>query len=230
MNISLRRLLVAVMVVALVVSACGGEGEQDAAPRDDAQEEPEAIEEPTEEPTVEATEEPTEEPTAEVSASPGGGCSDIEEVKITSEQHVNKELTPGDYSTNPPAGGDHSSEVVEVGAIYDQPQPLGRLVHSLEHGAVIGWTNNLSEEQTQQVGEAFNALFQEGYKSLIVVEYPDMDVPFALSAWGAVQTCNGIDPFAIGNFVGTYYASGPEGELACVDPQGGRVKVPMCEG
>ena len=210
MFISLRPLLLPLLIVVLLLSGCGGAEQQDGRAPD----------------AVQAETEPADD---ETKASPTEGCSDIEEVEVGSPQHVNRELTAEDYSSNPPAGGDHSSDTAEVGTIYDEPQPLGPLVHSLEHGAVIGWTNGLSEEQTQQVEDAFNALFQDGYKSLIVVEYPDMDVPFALSAWGAVQTCSGIDPVAIGTFVGTYYGSGPEGELACVDPQGGRVKVPTCK-
>jgi hypothetical protein len=32
-----------------------------------------------------------------------------------------------------------------------------------------------------------------GYYQLATVENPDLDVPFALSAWGALQKCDSVD-------------------------------------
>ena len=50
-----------------------------------------------------------------------------------------------------------------------------------------------------------------------MVENPDLDVPFALSAWGALQTCDVVDTSVIEPFVEQWYASpkSAEGGLAC---------------
>ena len=85
----------------------------------------------------------------------------------------------------------------------------------MEHGAVIYWTNALPPESLVELEEAANALFDQGYTSLIVAENPEMDVPFAMSAWGFIQKCTGVDPAAIGEFTALHYASGIEGFLAC---------------
>ncbi len=144
-------------------------------------------------------------------------CDPIEEVDVGQVEHVKGGLTADDYPTSPPAGGDHYDAATTASAVYPQPQPYGETVHLLEHGAVIGWTNGLSEADQAAVEEEFNALIDEGYYQIAVVENPDLDVPFALSAWGALQECASADTAAIRPFVEEWYASleTPEGVLAC---------------
>ncbi len=165
--------------------------------------------------------------TTETDAIASGDCASIEEVNVGPVKHDDKEFTVADYDTNPPAGGDHNDPALTAGTVYTDPPPLGEAVHFLEHGGVIGWTNGLSEEDQAAVEETFDEIFQEGYYQLATVELPDMDVPFALSAWGAVQTCESVDTDAIGPFVEEWYASPktPEGGLAC---QGDARTLPNC--
>ena len=44
--------------------------------------------------------------------------------------------TPASYNSNPPTSGPHSVEWIRPG-IYPDPQPDGKLVHSLEHGYIV---------------------------------------------------------------------------------------------
>jgi hypothetical protein len=157
----------------------------------------------------------------------GGDCDAIEEVDVGPVTHVDGGLTADDYPTNPPAGGDHYDPATAGSRVYTEPQPYGETVHFLEHGAVIGWTNRLSAADQAAVEKEFNALIQEGYYQVAVVENPDLDVPFALSAWGALQTCATFDAAAIRPFVEEWYASPktPEGGLAC---QGDARTLPNC--
>ena len=92
---------------------------------------------------------------------------------------------------------------------------------------MIGWTNDLSPSDRKAVEEEFNEVFQDGYYQLAVVENPDLEVPFALSAWGALQTCDEVDVAAIRPFVEEWYASPKtaEGGLAC---EGGARSCPNC--
>lgn len=123
-----------------------------------------------------------------------GDCGPIEEQDVElSGQHLDKDFTAADYATNPPAGGDHIPTPLAAGRFYTDPPRLGEAVHLLEHGAVIGWTNGLSSADQKQVLKAFNDAFQDGYYQVAVVENPDLEVPFALSAWGALQTCDAVD-------------------------------------
>lgn len=165
--------------------------------------------------------------TTATDATASGPCGPIEEVDIGPVEHDDKEFTVTDYDTIPPAGGDHNDPAIAAGGTYPDPPPLGQSVHFLEHGAVIGWTNGLSEADRAAVEDAFNEVAQDGYYQLAIVELPEMDVPFALSAWGALQTCESVDPAAIRSFVEEWYASPktPEGGLAC---QGDARTLPSC--
>jgi hypothetical protein len=157
-----------------------------------------------------------------------GSCTAIEEVEVPlSGQHRDSEFTAADYPTNPPAGGDHNPTPIQPGTFYTEPPRLGEAVHLLEHGAVIGWTNNLSSADQKAVEEAFNETFKDGYYQLAVVENPDLDVPFALSAWGALQKCEQVDTTVIRPFVEEWYASpkSAEGGLAC---EGQARSLPNC--
>ena len=158
----------------------------------------------------------------------GGDCDATEEVDVElGGTHFDRDFTADDYPTNPPTGGDHNPTSLEAGQFYTDPPRLGEAVHLLEHGAVIGWTNDLSPADQKAVDAEFNEVFQDGYYQLAVVENPDLDVPFALSAWGALQTCEGVDTDAIRAFVEEWYASPktPEAGLAC---EGDARTLPNC--
>lgn len=158
--------------------------------------------------------------TADPAADPGP-CGEIQEIIVESGAvHADLDFTAEDYTTNPPTSGDHNEEVLEPGSFYTRPPRLGEAVHLLEHGAVIGWTNDLERADQKAVEKEFNEIFQDGYYQLAVVEYPELDVPFALSAWGAMQICDEVDTSVIRPFVEEWYASPKtiEGALACDGP------------
>jgi Protein of unknown function (DUF3105) len=162
------------------------------------------------------------------STTAASSCDAIQEVDVPlSGQHLDSDFTASDYPTNPPAGGDHNPTPLQAGTFYTNPPRLGEAVHLLEHGAVIGWTNGLAPADQKAVEKAFGAVFADGYYQLATVENPDMDVPFALSAWGAVQKCTAVDTAAIRPFVEQWYASPKSAEsgLAC---EGDARSLPNC--
>jgi hypothetical protein len=157
-----------------------------------------------------------------------GDCDPIEEVRVElGGTHFDRDFPADDYPTNPPTGGDHTPTPIVAGKFYPDPLRLGEAVHLLEHGAVIGWTNGLSAAEREAVEAEFNDIFQDGYYQLAVVENPELDVPFALSAWGAMQKCAQVDTTVIRPFVEEWYASPKtaEGGLAC---EGDARTLPNC--
>jgi hypothetical protein len=155
-------------------------------------------------------------------------CGPIEEVDVElGGTHFEKDFAAADYDTNPPTGGDHNPTPLQAGTFYDEPPRLGEAVHLLEHGAVIGWTNDLETADMDAIEEEFNEVFKDGYYQLAVIENPDLEVPFALSAWGALQTCDEVDVEVIRPFVEEWYASPKtaEGGLAC---EGDARRLPNC--
>jgi hypothetical protein len=176
----------------------------------------------------------------------GGGkeenaCSPVQAVTGLVPDHVTTDPDSIPYSTNPPAGGPHTGTSWLRGQTEpeklqrDAAPPTARLGvagHSLEHGAVIAWTNKLSKQDSKEVVETMRSLAAADntnpgnrYSELHVVENPKMDVPFALSAWGSLQKCKGTNTAAIRSFVEQHYGQGPEGvAIGCHNAQ-----VPSCQ-
>ena len=200
--------LAAAIAAALLIAACGDSGETT--------------------PTSASTETTSTEASTTTEATTDGSCSAVETVEVDSGgTHSDRDFAADDYETNPPTGGDHNPNPIQTGQFYDEPPRLGESVHALEHGAVIGWTNDLSADEMSVVEETFNASFTKGYFQLAVVENPDLDVPFALSSWGALQKCESVDPAAITAFIEEHYAPSEtaEGGLACT---GKASRLPAC--
>ena len=168
---------------------------------------------------------------------PQAACSSVKRVEVpkAANYHTNKNYTARDYNSRPPAGGPHSNGFLSAGKGYSKA-PMGDAVHSLDHGAVILWTNKLPAAEQRTVERVFNSLrakdtFNPGNKYVQIngVENPDMPTKFAMSAWGVVQTCDRVDERAIRSFVEKYYASGPEGKtVACSGLLGKPPRVPAC--
>lgn len=113
------------------------------------------------------------------------------------------------YSTNPPAGGQHYDTTAHAGFYDTNNVPAdGNLVHSLEHGAVILWYNpkKLSQEQISKLKDIFN---QTSGKS-IMAPRSSMDVPVALISWGQILKLNKVDEKQIKAFFDTNGGRGPE--------------------
>ncbi|MFN8150040.1 MAG: DUF3105 domain-containing protein [Solirubrobacterales bacterium] len=221
MNALLRTILLAVLtVLALGGAACGG---STSTPTDLTSETSATDETDT---TATGTE-----PAEPVSTTPSvsSACSDVETFDVDSTgKHEDREFTIDDYATNPPTAGDHNPSPIETGQFYSDTPPLGEVVHALEHGAVIGWTNGLSEEDETAVEDAFNQMYSKGYYQLAVVEFPDLEGSFAMSSWDSLQRCESIDPAAITDFIENHYAPSTTAEalLACT---GKAQKLPACK-
>ncbi len=191
--------LPAAVVAALVIAACGGSDDADQGSSTTA---------------------------SEATAS-SGSCAEIEELEVPPYEHDNRKFTVDDYLTIPPAGGDHTDAALAAGGSHGPEVELGAAVHTLEHGAVIAWTNGLEPDEMSAIETEVEAARAEGYYQLAIVELPELEGPFALSAWGAVQNCTEADPSAIKPFIEEWYASPKSAEsvLAC---QGEARRLPPC--
>ena len=147
-------------------------------------------------------------------------CTDVQEVEIEEAEnyHVDREFTAADYATNPPAGGEHSLGTVSGGQSHRDAN-IGDAVHSLDHGLVIVWTNGLEGDEADLIETTSEELWADAYEIVVaVVEYPDLEVPLAVSSWGRLQTCTRVDAeaaAAVADFVEQYHAMSPEGEAIC---------------
>jgi hypothetical protein len=131
-----------------------------------------------------------------------------------STQHVTAG-TEVDYEYMPPSGGPHYDNWVN-GGFYEESPPIGELVHSLEHGAVVVWYD--PDEVTPQVAEsltAFGRTHQGDFGSFIAVPTPveDPEAPFVVTAWERRMTMEEYDAETVRQFAAEYLGRGPERQI-----------------
>ncbi|MDI1446176.1 DUF3105 domain-containing protein [Polyangium sp. 6x1] len=137
-------------------------------------------------------------------------------VPILPSPHVAM-CSPVVYSTNPPTSGPHYPSWAAF-KWYDAPVPRGFLVHSMEHGAVVisyhcegGCASELATLAAFLDARPADPLCAAPLKArIIVVPDPELDVRFAAAGWGALLRADCLDTAALGAFLDTYYAKGPE--------------------
>ena len=121
------------------------------------------------------------------------------------------------YKTDPPTSGDHFGDGTETasGALadgaYAEYPPVGRFVHSMEHGRVIiHYSPDLSEEDQL----AIKGVFDESPSGVILVPNPEMDSEVAVAAWTQLVTCDSYEGLptldVIRSFRDIYRGQGPE--------------------
>ena len=132
-------------------------------------------------------------------------------------QHVQSLSSGFQYSSFPPTSGPHYPVPV-VYNIYDQPVPEIRLVHNLEHGAVVvQYGPKVPQQTVQQIA----AWYSKDSLGLVVAALPPVSEIKAkapagyenkifLTAWTHLATCTTFDEGAFDRFRDDY--RGPEGD------------------
>jgi hypothetical protein len=119
-----------------------------------------------------------------------------------------------EYERTPPTGGDHypASSATRAG-FYEEPQPYGALVHSLEHGAAVVYYDPArlspeAEDHLRSMAQTYTGRWQ----SFIAVPNPedDPEAAYVLTAWEKRLTMDEYDPETTRQFTGEYLGRGPE--------------------
>ena len=126
-------------------------------------------------------------------------------------QHVDRG-TQVDYAQMPPLSGPHYSGTVDAG-FYSEQQPLGDLVHTLEHGAVVVYYDPAAT--TPEVNESlreFASVHTGTWRSVVVVPNPvqNPDSPYVLTAWRHRLRMQEYDAQTVHAFLSEYLGRGPE--------------------
>lgn len=129
----------------------------------------------------------------------------------TGNAHVSSG-TDINYDRIPPTSGTHYTATVQVG-FYEQTQPLGSLVHSLEHGAVVvyydpGQLSPAAESSLQSYTDSYTGT----WASFIAVPNPndDPESAYVLTAWEKRLTMEQYDNSTVQAFTAEYLGRGPE--------------------
>ncbi len=110
------------------------------------------------------------------------------------------------YDTPTPTSGEHLSRPLTCGS-YDTTPDLGRLVHSLEHGAVAIWYQS---DMAMELRDPLRELMNRYDTHVIVAPNEEIDVPIVATAWHRlIRFQDPRDP-VLEEFVETYRKRGPE--------------------
>jgi len=132
-------------------------------------------------------------------------------------QHVESLRSGFQYNSFPPTSGPHFG-VPAVFNIYDQPVPEIRLVHNLEHGAVVvQYGSKVPQQTVQQIA----AWYSKDPLGLVVAPLPPAseikakapagyESKIFLTAWTHLATCTTFDEGAFDHFRDDY--RGPDGD------------------
>ena len=121
------------------------------------------------------------------------------------------------YNSFPPTSGPHFG-IPAVYSIYEEPVPEIRLVHNLEHGAVVvQYGSEVSPQTVQQIADWYAQSPEGIIVAPLPASVPEAAAPPAnaqsrifLTAWTHLASCSAFDEDAFNNFLDDY--RGPEGD------------------
>ncbi len=141
---------------------------------------------------------------------------DVETYPSEGQLHV-PQGSPVFYQTMPPTSGTHYARATPAG-FYTKTPPLGSLVHSLEHGAVIIYYDPERLSQDKEAEDYLRALartYRSTWMSVIVAPHPEPDpeYPYILTAWTVMLRLPEYDPARVEAFLAEYLGRGPENRV-----------------
>jgi hypothetical protein len=116
--------------------------------------------------------------------------------------------TPMEYRNDPPTSGTHWDIWVEPG-FYDDEQPMGALVHALEHGNIVIYYGGVGGDVLDMI-EDWVATWQGGFDGIVAVPRPDLGEGLILAAWTHYLRMDTFDPAVSAAFIDLYRGRGPE--------------------
>lgn len=113
---------------------------------------------------------------------------------------------PPKWNSFPPTSGRHYVNPVPFG-LYTEPLPEIRLVHNLEHGAVIlQYGDKVSQADVRRI----TAWYQQDANAIVVAPLPKLGARVALTAWTQWAECSGFDEKAANAFRKAFRYHAPE--------------------
>jgi hypothetical protein len=113
---------------------------------------------------------------------------------------------PPKWNSFPPTSGRHYVQPVPFG-LYTEPLPEIRLVHNLEHGAVI---LQYGDKVPQADVSRITAWYQQDANAIVVAPLPKLGAKVALTAWTQWAECSGFDEKAANAFRKAFRYHAPE--------------------
>ncbi len=153
----------------------------------------------------------------------GSGSSDryvegigVQYDEMPTSTHVS-EGTIVEYNSIPATSGNHWPQWSQCG-FFEEALADERIVHNLEHSNIVVSYNLTSPEEVEQLRDVMDGI---GLAQVLGVTRFYDKIPegtVALSAWGVLDTMEGIDEDRIKTFFESYAGTlGPEGRIPCLN-------------
>ena len=133
--------------------------------------------------------------------------SDVVTIPEVGRNHV-REGTPMEYRNDPPTSGTHWDIWVDPG-FYDRQQPLGALVHSMEHGHVVIFYGDVGDAVLAVI-EDWAGSWRGNWDGVVAVPRPELGGGVDVAAWTHHIRMDEFDSAAAAAFVDRYRGRGPE--------------------
>jgi len=120
-------------------------------------------------------------------------------------------LEPGQgysYGDEFPTSGDHAPVWTEAG-VYSSPQPKIKLVHALEHGNIVIYTDDPGEEVMDTLKD-WAGLYSAQWSGIVIAQKPGLGSKVVLTAWTKRLSLDPFDPAVAAAFIDAYRGRGPE--------------------
>ena len=139
-----------------------------------------------------------------------GRLSRVESPSSLGTGHLNPGQSAG-YSDRFPTSGAHDPNWITPG-VYDTPQPVTQLVHSLEHGLVVVYLDQPGEEVMATL-ESWVSLYGGPWSGVVVVPAPGIGEKVVLTAWKKRLRLEKFEAPAAAAFIDLYRGRGPENRV-----------------
>jgi hypothetical protein len=124
------------------------------------------------------------------------GC-EFRQLDSEGRDHVEEDVDPADYKSNPPASGPHNPVPAQDGFYQPGNEPnLGNWIHSLEHGRILfQYRPGTPPEQVRQLRELAEEEVNgtAGYHTLVFQNNTDMPRRFAAVGWTRYIACDELN-------------------------------------
>ena len=141
-------------------------------------------------------------------ASPAAVCGSIENFEDAGNEHVAEGTEVEDYNSDPPTSGPHYARPADPGFFSTAP-PAEQLVHNLEHGQIV---IHFAPDAPEETITSLQELLRDDPVSVLLVPNEDLGgtSEIILTAWTALQRCEGFSDADIDAFRAEFQGKGPE--------------------
>jgi hypothetical protein len=148
------------------------------------------------------------------------GCT-FQTIQAQGRNHIAEPDEDFDYNTDPPTSGPHFASPPPV-SVYEEPVEQFRLIHDLEHGAIV---IQYGDDVTDQTVTQLLDWWRDDPNGVVIAPYPKLGNQIALAAWnadpseqeegqdpgrGILAKCPRFDEEAFDAFKDEYAFKGPE--------------------